>query len=147
MSSETEPRKDEQLLQAIKANLPELKKLLEEYSSHWGYEDPIYRFYHHSYKVVWLQDHTTKIVESLKKLMPDLPLNEQFMEIYKSGTGKAFSPAWNKDWDTHTRPIVEVFFHAKYFLEMAIKYGEELETAVNTLPSGWASVLYLYGLR
>jgi hypothetical protein len=46
-----------------------------------------------------------------------------------------------------TRPIVEAFFHARYFLEMAVRYGKELATAPCLLPSGWASLLYLYGLR
>jgi hypothetical protein len=44
-------------------------------------------------------------------------------------------------------PILEAFFHARYFLEMACRYGRELEHPPNLLPSGWASVLYLYALR
>lgn len=43
--------KENQLLANIKTKLPELETLLEEISSHWGYEDSIYRFYHHSFKV------------------------------------------------------------------------------------------------
>ena len=40
-----------ELLMNLQAQLPALEKLLTLYSSHWGYEDPIYRFYHHSFKV------------------------------------------------------------------------------------------------
>jgi hypothetical protein len=32
-------------------------------------------------------------------------------------------------------------------LEMALKYGRELTEAPRMLPSGWATVLYLYRLR
>ena len=49
----------------------------------------------------------------------------------------------NQEWLEHTRPMCEAFFHAKYFLDMAVKYGESLEKAPDMLPSGWASVLYL----
>jgi hypothetical protein len=46
-----------------------------------------------------------------------------------------------------TRPILEAFFHARYFLEMVCRYGRELAEPPSPLPSGWAAVLYLYGLR
>jgi hypothetical protein len=53
----------------------------------------------------------------------------------------------NRRWLEATRPIVEAFFHARYFLDMACKYGELLDAPPNLLPSGWASLLYLYDLR
>src|SRR5207245_10043605 len=43
------------LLTKLKSALPELEALLKECTSHWGYEDPIYRFYHQSFKVYQLQ--------------------------------------------------------------------------------------------
>jgi hypothetical protein len=46
-----------------------------------------------------------------------------------------------------TRPIVEAFFHARFFLEMAVRYGNELDKAPHMLPSGWAALFYLYELR
>jgi hypothetical protein len=30
---------------------------------------------------------------------------------------------------------------------MVCKYGKELDEPTDSLPSGWAAVLYLYGLR
>lgn len=53
------------LLANLKAALPELEKLLAECSSHWGYEDPIYRLYHQSFKVYWLQQKTSRIVAAV----------------------------------------------------------------------------------
>jgi hypothetical protein len=63
------------------------------------------------------------------------------------GQGKKFKREDNARWLEITRPILEAFFHARYFLEMAVKYGNELEYPPNRLPSGWASFLYLYNLR
>lgn len=158
------------LLGNVKRALPGLGKLLEEINDHWIYEDMVYRLFHQSFKVFCLQDYTLEIVEALKKLTPnpdsdrnrpkfyyyftkeeqpkDPPvLHPWFMEIIKSGTGKTFSMDDNENWLPVTRPIVEAFFHAKYFLEMAVKYGKELDVAPRALPSGWAAFLYLYDLR
>lgn len=124
------------LLENLKKALPGLKKLLDECSSHWGYEDPIYRFYHQSYKVYRLQDTTSAIVAALQALAPDRKLNDWFMQMDH-----------NRRWLEITRPIVEAFFHARYFLDMAVRYGTELKAPPRTLPSGWAAFLYLYDLR
>lgn len=135
------------LLAAIKASMPRLQELLAESSSHWGYEDPVYRFYHHSWKVFYLQSTTEKIVDALAALAPTRELNERFRAIVADGTGKEFAREDNQRWSEVTRPIVEAFFHARYFLEMAVKYGTELDNPPSLLPSGWASVLYLFNLR
>ena len=136
-----------ELLMNLQAQRPALEKLLTLCSSHWGYEDPIYRFYHHSFKVYGLQDQTSKIVQALQGLAPQLPLNEQFMRIVAEGTGKIFKPADNRNWETVTRPMLEAFFHARFFLEMAVKYGKEIKSPPQLMPSGWAALLYLYNLR
>lgn len=49
--------------------------------------------------------------------------------------------------DGGTRPIVEAFFHARFFVEMAVKYGSELTEPPQPMPGGWAALLYLYDLR
>jgi hypothetical protein len=141
--------KDNQLLANIKSHLPELVTLLNEMNSHWCYEDPIYRFYYQSFKVYGLQDETKKIVEALKSLAPQgTTFCKEFMEIYQSGaSGKKFELEHNQNWTAHTRVFVEAFFHARFFLEMAVKYGKELEQAPSLLPSGWAALLCLYKLR
>ncbi|KAB2833415.1 MAG: hypothetical protein F9K48_08480 [Candidatus Brocadia sp.] len=84
---------------------------------------------------------------AFEKLMPDYPLNDDFLAIVGEGTNRIFSKADNKRWAEATRPIVEAFLHAKYFLEMMVKYGKELDYPPVTMPSGWAAVLYLYNLR
>lgn len=74
-------------------------------------------------------------------------MNRWFSEIVAEGTGHEFETSHNQDWLRHTRPIVEAFCHAHYFLKMTVKYGKELESAPDCLPSGWAAVLYLFDLR
>ena len=136
-----------ELFKNLKAKLPALEELLERCSSHWGYEDPVYRFYHQSYKLYYLQGSTMEIIKNLQELAPNRPLNEWFLRIVQEGTGKKFKKKDNKNWFLITRPIVEAFFHAKYFLEMAVKYGKELKYPPRLMPSGWAVLLYLYNLR
>ena len=46
-----------------------------------------------------------------------------------------------------TRVFLEAFFHARFFLEMAVKYGKELPASPTLLPSGWAALLCLYNIR
>ena len=120
--------------------------LFEEYSSHWGFEDPIYRFYHQSFKVYALQDETARIVRVLESLAPDRPLNPWFRQIVEQGTGKSFKQDDNADWTRVTRPILEAFFHARFFLELAVRYAT-LQEPPSTLPSGYAALLSLYDLR
>jgi hypothetical protein len=132
---EEETRK---LLLTAKRKLPELKVLLAYVSDHWHYEDPIYRFYHHSFKVLRAQTITLKIIETLQSLAPHLKLNPDFLEIAAEGTSR---PASSE------RAIIEALFHARHMLSMLCKYAEELPEPPPVLPSGWATVLYLYNIR
>jgi hypothetical protein len=135
-----------ELLANLKSRLSIMRDLLRVCQDHWGYEDPIYRFYHHSFKLYSLQGQTERIVTLLRELLPDSVLNEWFLEIVSQGTGKIFLPEHKQNWPHHTRPIVEAFFHARFFLEMAVRYAE-LPAPPNPLPSGWAALLSLYRLR
>jgi hypothetical protein len=141
---ESDKRPEVQMLfKNIKEKLPELKELLA-----YDYEDFIYRFYHHSFKVYALQGVTIKIVKMFE-LLSNRPLNTWFKEIVAEGTGKEWKPEDNrvKNWLEITGKIVTAFFHARYFLEQMVKYAESIKEPPNLLPSGWASVLYLYNLR
>ena len=142
-------RKDDELLTNIRARWSDLAELLEEIDSHWVYEDLIYRFYHQSFKVYGIQTETRKIVEALRSVAPNgTTLSPMFDEIYRAGAGgKQFEFEHNEQWTVHTRVFLEAFFHAKYFLEMAVKYGKELPASPTLLPSGWAALLCLYNIR
>ena len=140
-------RETAMLLAAAKSKLPELTALLAEASVHWNYEDSAYRFYHQSFKIYCVQSLTEKIVAELRELAPRLPPNTDFLRIIEDGTGKEFTPTHNQDWHRHTRPIIEAFWHARHMLLMACKYAKELDEPPMPMPSGWATLLYLYNLR
>jgi hypothetical protein len=75
------------------------------------------------------------------------PLDAWYCQIVKEGTEGDFRDDTNEHWTEQTRPILEAFWHTKYFLSMMAKYGKELQSAPRVLPSGWASVLCLFSLR
>ena len=147
MNEEQRRQEETKLLAAIKDAMPRLMKLWEQSNSHWGYEDPVYRFYHQSAKLYFVQNQIVEIVKALKDLAPHLPLNPWFNQIVDEGTAEQFSSEVNERWLEATRPVLDAFFHARYFLEMVCKYGKEQTEPPDSLPSGWAAVLYLYGLR
>lgn len=153
------------LLDNIKANLPILEATLfglddallvgvKKSKDQMGLsEDMLYRFYHGSFKVYKLQETTKKIVEILSLLDPkdNKQLCSFFAEIVIASMAVGeWKVKHNSEWTKHTRPIVEAFLHAQYFLAMAVKYGtmfKSRKTPPTSLPSGWASLLILYGLR
>ena len=136
------------LEQTLRKNLreksTELSDLWKSANDHWGYEDAIYRFYSQSFKVYSVQKSTARIVEVLQSLVPGRDLHPWFAKIVQEGTGKQFTMADNQRWTEVTRPIVEAFQHASYFLEMACRYQESPEEQPS--PSGWAALLNLYQL-
>src|SRR5438128_2355823 len=108
-------RKDQQLLDAIKAHLPVLEQvgaMLE-----CEYEDRMYRFYYQSFKVYELQGFTTQALEVFQHIAHaiDGHLHPWLTAITAQGTGVEFEMEHNQDWLRHTRPIVEAFLHTKYF--------------------------------
>lgn len=140
-----------QLLKNLKSNLPQLKKALERASDHWVAEDLFYRFYYGSFKVYRIQQETKEIVDLLRKMNPSGQkelLDPLFESIYSKGcSGRQFKIEDNRNWEKVTKPMVEAFFHARYFLELAIKYGQELDEVPQIMPSGWAALLCLYLVR
>jgi hypothetical protein len=142
----------ERLERALLANMrqrsSELRELLMQVNDHWGYEDGLYRFYHHSFKVFGLQQLTERIVAALAGIAPEeRGFCALFRTILDVGLGREFSLEDNSRWVEATAPIVEAFLHARYFLEMAVKYGTELAEPPQLIPSGWAALLSLYDLR
>jgi hypothetical protein len=136
------------LLLNLKQQAAPLGELLEQANGHWGYEDGIYRFYHQSFKVFMLQEYTNQIVTALAGIAPEgRAFCDYFAQIIAAGTGREFNMEDNQRWVERTAPIVQAFLHAKYFLEMAVKYPAKLAEPPQMMPSGWAALLCLYGLR
>lgn len=142
--------KEKELISKMKARRDELADLLEEVSSHWGYEDPVYRFYHMSFKVYRVQETTRRIAQALESIAPEgASFCPEFQEILEAGaSGVEFEREHNRRWTAHTRPLLEAFFHARYFLEMAVKYAGELDEnkPPEIMSSGWAALRSLFGI-
>lgn len=140
------PKRAREALQvALAAQAPTLHALLDRVNEEWAYEDGIYRFYHQSFKAYRLQEYTTEIIRVLQGLLPWQLMDERFLRIVAEGTGKTFHQDHNVAWDYHVRPIVEAFFHARYFLEMAVKHANH--PADGPLASGYAAFLTLFRAR
>ena len=108
----------------------------------------MYRFYHQSLKVFTVQEVTVTIVNALRHASPEgAPLNEWFMTIIGDGTGHTFTAEANDSWLATTRPIIEAYAHARYFLDQAITCAASFDEPPETLPENWAALLYLYNLR
>lgn len=147
MREDERDARSRELLRAIKERHGELLGLLDECDGRWGSEDLVYRFYHSSFKLYRIQKLTGKLVAGLRSLLPSVELDTRFEQIINEGTGHLWERSHNDDWLVHTRPQLEAFWHAHYMVAMALRYGHDLEVPPRLLPSGWAAVLTLYGLR
>jgi hypothetical protein len=134
------------LLKRLKQRKTGLEKMLGVMSDHWTYEDHFYRYYHGSFKVYSARNTTAQAVKLLLELLPERKLNLSFEKIISDGVGAEFNLRHNKNWEKHTRPILEAFAHAKFMIEMAVRYAD-LPKPPPMLPSGYAALLYLYDLR
>jgi hypothetical protein len=134
------------LLERLKQRKADLEKMLRVMSDHWTYEDYFYRYYHGSFKVYRARNTTAQAVKLLRELLPERELNLSFENIISDGAGTEFNLRHNKKWDNHARPILEAFAHAKFMIEMAVRYAV-LSKPPQELPSGYAALLYLYDLR
>lgn len=136
-----------QLLNNIKERKNDIESLLSNLSR--AEPDFVYRFYHQSFKVFYTIELIKLAYDLFKQLSPNSALlNSWFSDIVEQAIEKKFDDAkTNQYWLAETRPILEAFWHSKYFLEQMIASANELESAPEMLPSGWAAVLYLYDLR
>lgn len=132
------------LLQTIKRRRGEMLNWFKK-------EEPdlIYRFYHQSYKAFVMVNLVRSANDLFTSLAPEsTELNDWYLVITHAALSKEFD--WNRSnqiWLDKTLPIMQGFWHAKYFLEQMLVVADELEAAPQILPSGWAAVLYLYNLR
>jgi len=145
---ETADPRMQALLNRIKERLPRI----EEWLAKAGEEDGVYRFYHQSFKVFSLQYQAQLGFELIREIAgEDYKIDLWYRGIVEEGTRYASMTEvpenMNENWLKYGRPILEAFWHTKYFLTMMARYGKELTNAPNLLPSGWAAVLSLFNLR
>ncbi len=109
-------------------------------------DDLMFRFYTQSPKSYKLQDATLSMVRALMDLLPNRPPCARFLEIIGEGTNKEFHLSHNEDWNEHVRPILEAFFHARFFLEKAIYCSASLEDNNVIMGSEWSALKTLFDL-
>ena len=127
-----------ELLRRIKEALPELEALLTEANKEHRADNALYRFYHRSFKVYWIQGMTGQMVEKLRNLASQGPaLNPWFEDIVAEGTGKEWKRADNVHWVEVTRPIIEAFLHVREVLRLTIDAGKQFNAPPRPLPYGW----------
>jgi hypothetical protein len=136
------------ILAAARKREKEIAEILEK----CGPQNPdmFYRFYHHSLKAYWIQDKTKSMMKILTEVGQEANItewNQDFLAILKRGQGKTFKFSHNRKWRQHARPLLEAFFHTREMLACLHLATKEVTQGTNSLPSGWAAVLYLYGIR
>lgn len=135
------------LLENIKNHRADVESLFKTFKR----EEPdlVYRFYHQSFKVFTMVDLVRHAADLFQRISPDsVDLNDLFDSITSEALGKSFDTnETNSKWLAETMPILQGFWHSKYFLEQMLVAADELEETPEILPSGWAAVLYLYNLR
>jgi hypothetical protein len=131
----------------IKARLSDLEAMAEKLEA--VEENGVYRFYHGSFKVFNMQEpikEAFKLIEEIGGV--DDPPHLEYALLVKAGTENDFAgDRTNANWDAETKPILEAFWHTKYFIKMMVKYGKKLEKVEPPLDYGMAAVLYLFELR
>lgn len=147
MNIDPRPEARAELFASIQSALPHLEQVLAKVQGHWFAPDLFYRFYHQSNKVYFCNSETAEVVQELQALAPGRPLNPWFLAIVADAAGRSFSKEVNVRWVEETRPVIEAFLHAKMFLELVVQVGRDGQQPRHSLPSGWAAVLCLYGLR
>lgn len=137
---------DELLLNNIKLNINEILDLHKDFTR--SEEDLIYRFYHQSFKVFGVINLIAKARILFDKIaLEGWHLNDWYCQIVAEALSKEFNSNSNSIWIAETRPIIEAFWHSKYFLDQLITSSANLDHAPQMLPSGWAAILHLYNIR
>lgn len=154
LSTDDRYREDLETLRRIRERLPRLLELRG--AARRREVDGFYRFYHQSVKVACLRSVTESIALELQSLSRGRPLHPWFAEVINAGStpsGARGIVGWPPadEWPTRIGPMLTAFFHAKMMVELACKYAQELEERAieerRAMPSGWATLGYLFGHR
>ena len=136
-----------ELLDAIRhrrAEIEELQRGLEAAEA-----DGVLGYYEPGVEIYQLQPAVRAARKFLAALAPaGIELNPGFLEVCRGACARRFEWEANPgDWGAETRPILEGFWHCRYFVRMLARFGCEPEAASGPMSPGRAAVLCLYGLR
>lgn len=134
--------------QNLHARRAELETLWSEMNGRSGYENLVYRFYHHSFKAFYMQEETAKVAAVLRSVAPESrPLCWMFAELLAAGTGRTFGAESNARWMHEVGPIAAAYLHAHFLLEMAVKVANDPNPDCGVIGYPWATMLALFELR
>jgi hypothetical protein len=123
--SHTHQQRINALFVRIKTRLQELEELARDLEE--AVEDGIYRFYHGSNKVFFLQSPVKAAFSLIKEIGgEDDPPNFEYARIVEAGTAHQFSETTNANWEAETKPILEAFWHTKYFIKQATRKNGQM---------------------
>ena len=138
------------LSETLLVNIKSEKETLDNLVSSFEKSEPefIYRFYHQSFKVFGYKELIRYTVQFLEKLAPESSnLNVWYQGIIDLGLAKDFTDSTNDNWLSETQPLVEAFWHTKFFVTQMKSSAVSLEPLQKFCLTFGAAVLYLYGLR
>jgi len=121
--------KEKELLKNIKGDLRNLESMIKTAKD--VEEEGFYRFYDGSYKATLIKYSTDDFLRALKRISPNSEnhFSDEFNYIIKQqekvDTSKTIRIIKNPQQEF--LPLFTAYSHAKYFIEMAIKYGRTLE--------------------
>lgn len=135
-----------ELLRNIKAGLRNLESLIQEVKI--AEENCVYQVYSKDSDTSLIKESTDEIVRELKRISPydNNHFCDRFANIIKDGVDTPYQPNTEKPQQEY--PIFAAHFHARHFLEIAIKFGKMLEEPpAQNIPPGWAALLELYHIK
>ena len=119
--------KIDRLLAETKAKIIEIENLKIRFDAYE--EDFVYRFYHQSFKLFYVKDLIRDARNLFEKIAPHgTELNPWFTHIVNDGIEKEFElEKTNPNWLSETRPILEAYWHTRYFVNQLARFGRELD--------------------
>ena len=130
----------------LSTQLPRLRELLAQTERSYLHH-LMSKFYRQGCALYEHQAMTEEMVSALASIAPEgHGFCIQFQEIIRLGTGREFKLEDNNHWTERAGAIVQAFLHARYFLEMAVRYATELSDPPERLPSGWCAMCNLFDI-
>jgi hypothetical protein len=135
----------ERLLRNIKAQLPQLKKLLREVDAGLRSKKGEDQSGDISVRTVqWQQAMAQKVCSELQNLQPDRPLRTSFRRAVAEATRQEIDSAASPVQETR---VISAFLLAQFLLELACKKGGELKTLPDESDDDWGALLKLFDLQ
>ncbi|TSI05278.1 hypothetical protein [Lysinibacillus sp. BW-2-10] len=133
------------LLKFLQAHQEELQSLYKQSSDVWIGKEAVYRLYHQSFKVYNIQKWSQDVLELLEQVSKE-PFHPILREMIRNGTNQTFETTYNSMWYTKAKPIVDLFLHLRFYVEVALDEIQKTDKERFGSPS-WYLLLYLWNMQ